>query len=110
MRVTEVMVCQCLAPSKSSDCLHCDDDDSHNLSLDEKTKRREDYLKSMFMCATPEALAPLAAMMYQKFVELCPGYMHEVKKFDDEKKVLPTLSACTHLHNLFRYAGLEKVP
>ena len=75
------MVRHCL-PAHSDD-----DDDPHNDDLDEKTKR-EDYLKSMFMCATPEALAPLAAKMYQKFVELCPDYMHEAKISEDEKRVL----------------------
>ena len=89
------MVCQCLlAPS---DDLYCDDSEecdgdphndiliTHTMITDEKTKRREDYLKSTFMCATPEALAPLAAKMYQKFVELCPGYMHEAKSFDENR-------------------------
>ena len=94
------MVCQCLlAPS---DDLYCDDSeecngDPHIDNFDEKMKRREDYLKSMFMCATPEALAPLAAKMYQKFVELCPGYMHEAKSFEDEKRVLFSLHACTFI-------------
>ena len=85
---------------RSDDSLVCDDSkesdgDPHNDYLDEKTKR-EDYLKSMFMCATPEALTPLAAMMYQKFMELCPGYMEEAKIFGDEK--VYTL-VCMHLHN-----------
>ena len=84
------MVCQCLlAPSKFSDDDSEEyDGDRHIDDFDERTKRREDYLKSMFMCATPETLAPLAAKMYQKFMELCPGYMHEAKRFDDEKRVL----------------------
>ena len=45
-----------------------------------RSRLREDYLKSMFMCASPEALAPLAAKMYQRFVELCPEYKVEVEQ------------------------------
>lgn len=49
--------------------------------------RREDYLKSMFFCVTPESLTPLAALMYQEFKKTCPENLHMVFQYEDEKKV-----------------------
>ena len=45
------------------------------------------YLKSMFLCVTPESLTPLATLMYQKFQESCPLQMHMVFQYEDAKKV-----------------------
>ena len=42
------------------------------------------YLKSMFLCVTPESLTPLATLMYQKFQESCPL---QVFQYEDAKKV-----------------------
>ena len=50
------------------------------------SKRRE-YLKSMFMCVTPESLTPLAAVMYQEFEKTFPRKLQEVFQYNDEKKV-----------------------
>ena len=47
--------------------------------------RIKDYLKSMFMCVTPESLTPLATLMYQRFEKTCPLQM--VFEYEDEKKV-----------------------
>ena len=71
-----------LASTTFSDHSYTEDCDNDPLSDD----LRADYLKSMFMCATPEALAPLAAEMYQRFVELCPEYKDEVEQYCDNKK------------------------
>ena len=64
----------------------CDNDPLSDDLIKSRSRLREDYLKSMFMCASPEALAPLAAKMYQRFVELCPEYKVEVEKYSDNKK------------------------
>ena len=63
------------------------DDHDHDGDSDYLPKKRATYLESMFMCVTPESLTPLAAMMYQKFEEICPDYLQEVKRYHDEKKV-----------------------
>ena len=47
--------------------------------------RIKDYLKSMFLCVTPESLTPLATLMYQTFEKTCPLQM--VFEYEDEKKV-----------------------
>ncbi len=36
-----------------------------------KQEIERDYLKSMFLCVTPESLTPLAVMMYQEFEKTC---------------------------------------
>ena len=86
-KVTEEMACKCLISTRFSadgddgnvDC--CDYDLNGDLADDES--KRAVYLKSMFMCVTPEALSLLAITMYQKFERMCPNH----KKYDDEKKV-----------------------
>ena len=45
------------------------------------------YLKSMFLCVTPESLTPLATLMYQKFQESCPLQIQMVFQYEDAKKV-----------------------
>ena len=45
------------------------------------------YLKSMFLCVTPESLTPLVTSMYQRFEELCPSQIQMVFQYEDAKKV-----------------------
>ena len=64
------------------------------------SRRRVNYLKSMFLCVTPESLTPLAALMYQEFEKICTRELtHETEslqlrmvfQYEDEKKVLHKL-------------------
>ena len=45
------------------------------------------YLKSMFLCVTPESLTPLATLMYQMFEKTCSKDLQMVFEYKDEKKV-----------------------
>ena len=70
VKVTKVM----------ADKLLINDDHDQQLSI-------KGYLKSMFLCVTPESLTPLATLMYQRFEETRPMQMHMVFQYEDAKKV-----------------------
>ena len=83
------MACKCLISTRLSadgddgNVDYCDYDLNGDLADDES--KRAVYLKSMFMCVTPEPLSLLAIMMYQKFEGMCPNYIQEAKKYDEKK-------------------------